>query len=180
MEIKATLQKPYEESERLDFIIQYNHNLGYTIEETETELQALGYTKEELEQQEKERIQELFMTRSDFFDGTIQAWGVGQDELLVLIQTLLVGLPIDDVKKLMAINNFKNALNFYRKHDLFNLLVNTPIKLSDTVQIVIENEHLDKFFDEVAKGNKATAWQYLPHPVMIPVEVENEDTTISE
>ena len=178
MEIKATLQKPYEESERLNFITQYNHNLRYIIKETETELQALGYTDEELEQQEKERIQELFMTRSDFFDGTIQAWGVGQDELLVLIQTLLVGLPIDDVKKLMAINNFKNALNFYRKHDLFNLLVNTPIKLSDTVQIVIENEHLDKFFDEVAKGNKATAWQYLPHPVMIPVEVEDEDTTV--
>ena len=177
MEIKATLQKQYEESERLDFIIQYNHNLGYIIEETETELQALWYTDEELEKQEKERVQELFMTRSDFFDGTIQAWGVGQDELLVLIQTLLVDLPIDDVKKLMAINNFKNALNFYRKHDLFNLLVNTPIKLSDTVQIVIENEHLDKFFDEVAKGNKATAWQYLPHPVMIPVEVEDENTT---
>ena len=118
------------------------------------------------------------MTRSDFFDGTIQAWGVGQDELLVLIQTLLTDLPIDNVKKLMAINNFKNALNFYRKHDLFNLLVNTPIKLSDTVQIVIENEYLDKFFDEVAKGNKATAWQYLPHPVMIPVEVEDENTTI--
>ena len=136
--------------------------------------------EEKQKAKEKERIQELFMTRSDFFDGTIQAWGVGQDELLVLIQTLLVGLPIDDVKKLMAINNFKNALNFYRKHDLFNLLVNTPIKLSDTVQIVIENEHLDKFFDEVAKGNKATAWQYLPHPVMIPVEVEDENTTISE
>jgi hypothetical protein len=58
------------------------------------------------------------------------------------------------------------------------LLVGTPIKLSDTVQIVIENEHLDKFFDEVAKGNKATAWQYLPQPVMIPIEVEDENTTI--
>ena len=38
MEIKATLQKPYEENEKLDFIVQYNHNLGYIIEETETEL----------------------------------------------------------------------------------------------------------------------------------------------
>ena len=80
MEIKATLQKPYTEEERMDFIVQYNHGTGYTIEETETELQALGYTEEELAQQERERIQELYMTRSDFFDGTMEAWGVGEDE----------------------------------------------------------------------------------------------------
>jgi hypothetical protein len=131
-------------------------------------------------QKEKERIQELSMTRSDFFDGTIQAWGVGQDELLVLIQALLATLPLPDVKKLIAINNYKNALNFYRKHDLFKMLVGIPIKLGDNIQLVIEDEHLDKFFDEVNKGNKETAWQYLPSPVMIPIEVEDEtesDTT---
>ncbi|MBQ8299347.1 MAG: hypothetical protein IJX99_05720 [Clostridia bacterium] len=123
-------------------------------------------------QKEAERIQELYMTRSDFFDGTIQAWGVGQDELLVLIQTLLATLPIEDVKKLMAINNFRNALNFYRKHDLFKMLVNIPIQLTETIQVIITDEHLDKFFDEVDKGNKATAWQYLPQPVQIPLPEE--------
>lgn len=174
MEIKATLQKPYTENERMDFIVEYNHNQGFVIEETETELQALWYTEEELEQQERERIQELSMTRSDFFDGTIMAWGVGQDELLVLIQTLLATLPLPDVKKLIAINNFKNALNFYRKHDLFKMLVGMPIQLTENIQLVIEDEHLDKFFDEVNKGNKETAWQYLPSPVMIPIEVEDE------
>jgi hypothetical protein len=45
-----------------------------------------------------------------------------------------------------------------------------PIQLSETVQIVITDEHLDKFFDEVDKGNKETAWQYLPQPVMLPIE----------
>lgn len=124
----------------------------------------------EQQQIEKERIQELSMTRSDFFDGTIMAWGVGQDELLILIQTLLATLPIEDVKKLIAINNFKNALNFYRKHDLFKMLVNMPIQLTDTIQVTITDESLDKFFDEVAKGNKETAWQYLPQPVQIPIE----------
>ena len=167
MEIKAILQKPYTENEKIDFIVEYNHNQGYIIEETETELQALGYTKEEIERQEKERIQQLSMTRSDFFDGTIQAWGMGQDELLVLIKTLLVALPIEDVKKLMAINNFKNALNFYRKHDLFKMLVNIPIPLNETLQITITEEQLDKFFDEVNKGNKETAWQELPTPELI-------------
>lgn len=127
-------------------------------------------------QKEAERIQELSMTRSDFFDGTIQAWGVGQDELLVLIQALLATLPLPDVKKLIAINNYKNALNFYRKHDLFKMLVGMPIKLGDNIQLVIEDEHLDKFFDEVNKGNKETAWQYLPVPVMIPIEEETDET----
>lgn len=129
-------------------------------------------TEEEIAEQEQERIQELSMTRSDFFDGTIQAWGVGQDELLVLIQTILATLPIENVKKLMAINNFQNALNFYRKHDLFKMIVNIPIQLAETIQVIILDEHLDKFFDEVAKGNKETAWQYLPQPVAIPIEEE--------
>lgn len=179
MEIKANLEKPYTNKQRMDFIVTYNHNEGLVINETETELQALGYTEEEIAEQEKARIQELYMTRSDFFDGTIQAWGVGQDELLVLIQTLLITLPIDDVKKLMAINNFKNALNFYRKHDLFKILVNTPITLGDNIQVVITEEHLDRFFDEVDKGNKDTAWQYLPQPVMIPIE-DNTDQVEDE
>ena len=48
MEIKAQLLKPYTENERMDFIVEYNHNLGYVIEETETELQALGYTEKEI------------------------------------------------------------------------------------------------------------------------------------
>ena len=38
MEIKATLQKPFEENERMNFIVEYNHNQSYVIEETETEL----------------------------------------------------------------------------------------------------------------------------------------------
>lgn len=172
MEIKAELLKPYTENQRMDFVVEYNHKQNLLIEETETALIALGKTEEELEQEEKERIQELSMTRSDFFDGTIMAWGIGQDELLVLIQGLLATLPIEDVKKLIAINNFKNALNFYRKHDLFKMLVNIPIQLTETIQVILTDESLDKFFDEVDKGNKATAWQYLPQPVQIPLPEE--------
>lgn len=177
MEIKAKLLKPYTENERINFIVEQNHNNGYEIRETETALEAWGYTEEELAQKEKERIQELSMTRSDFFDGTIMAWGIGQDELLVLIQGLLATLPIENVKKLIAINNFKNALNFYRKHDLFKMLVNIPIQLTETIQVILTDESLDKFFDEVNKGNKATAWQYLPQPTSIPIEPPVEEPT---
>ena len=124
---------------------------------------------EEKEQEEKARIQELYMTRSDFFDGTIDAWGVGEDELLLVIQQLLGSLPFANNTKLKALNNFKNALNFYRKHTLFNLLVGQPIPLTENIQITLTDEALDKYFDEVNKGNKDTAWQYLPQPVAVPL-----------
>ena len=123
--------------------------------------------EEEQAKKEKARIQELFMTRSDFFDGTIMAWGVDENALLPLIASMVNSMPLDDRLKLKAMNNFKNALNFYRKHDLFNLLVNIPLQLSESVQVIITDEHLDKFFDEVAKGNKDSAWQYLPQPMAI-------------
>lgn len=175
MEIKAVLKKPFNEVARMDFVVSYNHQLGYEIKETETELQALGYTAEELKQQEHNRIQALFMTRSDFFDGTIDAWGIGEDELLLVIKQVLNVLPFEDRVKLKALNNFKNALNFYRKHTLFSLLVGNPIKLTDTIQVTLTDEALDKYFDEVNKGNKDTAWQYLPQPVAIPLPEHIED-----
>jgi len=53
MEIKAKLNKPYTENERIQFIIQYNDGFGYEIRETETQLQAWGNTDEEALQQAK-------------------------------------------------------------------------------------------------------------------------------
>ena len=164
-----------ETREELEFALQL---MNYTSIE-ETDVNYIFYngqyvTEAEILEQEKERIQELFMTRSDFFDGTIDAWGVGEDELLFLVQRMLTGLPLENNQKLKAINNFKNALNFYRKHDLFKMLIGTPIQLTETTQVIITEESLDKYFDEVAKGNKATAWQYLPQPVAIPIETPGE------
>lgn len=150
-------------------IIELNNEFVFK-DEVEAELEAL----------EQARIQELSMTRSDFFDGTIMAWGIGQDELFILIQNLLETLPIEVVKKMIAINNFRNALNFYRKHDLFKMIVAMPIKLTETMQVVVTDESLDNFFNEVDKGNKETAWQYLPQPTAIPIEPVEEDLPVEE
>lgn len=189
------LNKPYTDKQRVNFVVQYNHNQNLTIEETDKALYALEANEIMVDgepiidpeyeakqaQKEHDRIQELSMTRSDFFDGTIMAWGVGQDELLIIIQDLLSVLPIENTQKLIAINNYKNALNFYRKHDLFKMLVGYAIPLNETYQITIMDEELDKFFDEVAKGNKATAWECLPKPVEIAVEAPViEDITIED
>ena len=53
MEIKDTLTKPYTEQERIEFIVENNHNKGYEIRETDTELQAWGSDSNELFEQAK-------------------------------------------------------------------------------------------------------------------------------
>ena len=66
MEIKAELIKPYTEDERINFIVKYNHGLGYELKETETALEAWGLTEAEEEEKEQERINNLSMTPLDF------------------------------------------------------------------------------------------------------------------
>ena len=63
MEIKATLNKPYTDDERIAFIVEQNHQNGYEIKETETALEAWGLTEEEKEEQERERISHLKCTK---------------------------------------------------------------------------------------------------------------------
>lgn len=63
MEIKYRLLKPYSENERENFIIKYNQNEGYVINETEIELQAWGLTDKEIEEREKEIISHLKCTK---------------------------------------------------------------------------------------------------------------------
>ena len=67
MEIKAILKKPFTNKERIDFIIQYNHKQGLIINETEEELQALGYTDEELDEQKEIAISKLKLTKREVF-----------------------------------------------------------------------------------------------------------------
>lgn len=66
MEIKTELKKPYTEEQRCNFIVKNNYELGYTIEETDTSLQAWGYTEKEKKEQEKERIANLTCTKRVF------------------------------------------------------------------------------------------------------------------
>ena len=86
MEIKATLNKPYTDKQRMDFIVNNNHRLGYEIRETSTELQAWGYTQEEIEEQERERIGNLQITKRVFALG-LQQLGITYTQLKELIAT---------------------------------------------------------------------------------------------
>lgn len=147
MEIKAELRKPYTEKQRIDFIVEQNHNQGYEIRETELALEAWGLTDEEQEEQEHERIQGLSMTRSDFFDGMIMAFGLDSKELRVIVENVLGQINITPVQIRVALNNYDNALNFYRKHTLFTLINNVQIPISETMYLLFTDEIWDKFFD---------------------------------
>ena len=68
MEIKATLNKPYEEKDRLDFIVEQNHQNGYEIKETEIALEAWGYTEEEKQEQAKEARKKELIAELDALD----------------------------------------------------------------------------------------------------------------
>ena len=111
MEIKAQLQN-YTEKQRQDFIVTYNHNQGYEIEEytttetkqeeventdtgelelveytvTITHIEAWGYTEEELELQENIRISKLTCTKR-VFALMLQELGITYTMLKQLIAT---------------------------------------------------------------------------------------------
>lgn len=149
MEIKAILQKPYTENERMDFIVQYNHDMGYVIEETEEELQALGYTEEEIALQEKERIAKLKLTKREVFLGLYQAKGVTPD---------MIKAQITDPQALIE---FEYANDYYRGNPLIDIVGTT---------LGITPEQLDKFFE-------TNDYTVLIPPVEVENE-DTENTTL--
>lgn len=75
MIIKAKLDKPYTEEQRLNFIVEYNHRKGYIVAEVDTGLRAMAESKEEQAQAEKEAIMRLSMTKLDFVNA-LEAFGI--------------------------------------------------------------------------------------------------------
>jgi len=133
MEIKAELLKPYTDDERENFIVQQNHKLGYVIEETETSLQALGYTEEEKQAQEQERIAMLSLTAADVERGIYQAKGMDFDDIVALVSANPVsGLDIKALKIELKANNF------YRGNPYVDAVGSL---------LGFTSEQLDKFFE---------------------------------
>lgn len=152
MEIKYQLQKPFTEQERQNFIVEYNHNQGLLIEETETEIQALGYTEEEIAMQEKERIAKLFLTGADVERGIYQAKGMDFDDIMAFVMANPpVGLDIKALKIELKANHF------YRGNPYVNA-VGTLLGFT--------SEQLDKFFEY-------NDYSYLIPPIEEITEEEN-------
>ena len=160
MEIKKELQEPYTEEQKINFIVEENHKNGYEIREIEREiedtiidpetsketittrkikvLQAWGYTEEEIEQKEKERIAQLHLTRGDVFRALLLAKGVTRAQLRAIIEQLPEETNEQSITKEMALIDFDEALDFYR-----------GVNLIDTVGTIlgITTEQMDRFFE---------------------------------
>ena len=118
MEIKAEIINPTE-TERMNFIVEYNHNKGFEIQEKNIELedetkelhlQAWGYTDEEIAEQDRERIDNLSLTRADVERAIYADKGMDFDDLLEYVKA---NVPTMDTK---ALKIELQANNFYRKH----------------------------------------------------------------
>lgn len=107
MEIKEILKKPFTKKQELDFIVKNNHNQGYEIKETDSELQAWGYTVYELTKQERERISMLSLTAADVERAIYKAKNMDFDDLLTFIaENPPEGLDIKALKIELKANNF--------------------------------------------------------------------------
>ena len=171
MEIKSKLKQPYTENERLDFIVEQNHKLGYEIRQVETtyeveeevpytevemeetqvpvldeegnpvldedgnptfetkivekevikyrietvkktgyNLEAWGYTEEEKQEQERERINLLSMTKREMFLALYKAKGITPE---------MVRTSITDTEALIE---FDYANEYFRGNPLINTI----------------------------------------------------------
>ena len=129
MEIKAELIKPYTEEQRIKFIVEQNHRLGYSIEEQSTKLVALGFTQEELNQQERNRKDMLALTRCDVLKALYQAKGITPNDIKVLLK--------DNVEALIEL---EYAQNFYRGHPMIKAIGEQLGFTSDDLDYLFENK----------------------------------------
>lgn len=87
-EIKSKLSYPFEEKERLEFIVEQNRKKGYQIEKLEDgSLQAFEIvkTEEELAQEEQNRINHLTCTALDLIT-FIKSLGLADEAILAYLQ----------------------------------------------------------------------------------------------
>lgn len=85
MEIKAELNKPYTEGERISFIVEQNHKLGYIIKEQADKIVALGKTQEEIVREQEDRINHLICTALDLIT-FIKSLGITDEQVLAYLQ----------------------------------------------------------------------------------------------
>lgn len=114
MELKAEILKPYTEEARKNFIVEQNHKQGYEIKESETSLEAWGYTTEELAQKEAERISMLSLTAADVERAIYKAKGIDFEDVIAQLEAMPLtesGAPAIDIK---ALKIELKANNFYR------------------------------------------------------------------
>ena len=140
------LEKPFTDKQRANFIVEYNHNQGLNIQETETALYALEAWeilesdevidnseeyRQEQAKKEAERIAMLNMTGADVERAIYKVKGIDFDDILAMVKTN----PAIDEKALKI--EFK-ANNFFRGN---------PYIEQVGALLGFTSRQLDKFFE---------------------------------
>ena len=164
-----------EEIQNIEVTEEVYNNIDHYIWDGEDVILDPDYDEKQ-KQKERERLDALSMTRSDFFDGFILAFGLGQTELRAIVENILNQINITDIEIKVALNNFDNALNFYRKHTLFTLLNNVEIPINEDLTLLFTSDIWDKFFDtkDYNELRKAIVVKPEPEPTEKPIESEVE------
>lgn len=105
---------------------------GYVIEDFE--LMTIEEQKQRQQRAERNRLDNLSMTRGDVFEALILAKGLGKAQIRAMIEQA----ELDEVTKALYLNRFDEALEFYRGYPIFDLL---------GASLGITGEMLDRFFD---------------------------------
>lgn len=168
MEVKATLNKPYIEKQRINFIVEQNHTLGYEIRETDIALEAWGYTEEEKQEQARQRLDLLTLTPSDVERALYYGLGIDFDDLKALIAEKA---PQIDLKGLAI--EFR-ANNFYR-----GAVDKDGNRIIDMVGMLLgfTSEDMDYLFQNKQLPPKE---EPQPEPTPVPEETEQEPTPAPE
>ena len=164
------LEKPYTDKQRADFIVEYNHQQGLNIQETDTALYALeawekleGDTvidnseeyQQEQAQKEAERIAMLNLTRGDVFRGLLLAKGITRAQIKSLIDATPATTQEEIIAKEMAYIDFEEATNYYRGNSLIDTIAGA---------LGITSKQLDRFFEAGMSEDvniKSNAYKYL-------------------
>ena len=171
------LEKPYTEQQRNDFVVEYNHNKGLEIEETEQALYALEMwevlegdkvieNKEQYEQEQKlkERgwLDKLNVTRGDVFEALILARQITKAQ----IREMIVQNVVDQTQQALMLNRFDEALNYYRGYPIFDML---------GAIVGITSEQWDNYFIKATnEETKADAYKELLPPEVVAHDKEEE------
>lgn len=145
---------------------------SYTsIEETDKDYvlyKGSFLTKEEIQQKERERLDNLSMTRGDVFEALILAKGLGKAQIRAMIEKA----ELDDITKALYLNRFDEALEFYRGYPIFDMLGQA---------LGITGEMLDKFF-ETKDYHYLTTYKLTikPTPEEATVTIEPNPTPYGE
>lgn len=105
---------------------------GYVI--YDFELMTVEEMKAKEAQKERERLDNLSMTRGDVFEALILAKGLTKPQIRAMIEQA----ELDTVTKALYLNRFDEALEFYRGYPIFDMLGEA---------LGITGEMLDKFFE---------------------------------